>query len=420
MNFTIKTIGCKVNIYESNKIKEELEKKGLNFIEINDNEKAIDYYIVNTCSVTSVADKKSRQKLSRAKKLHPNCKVVAIGCFVNSLDDNIKKTLNYVDLFIKNEDKMNIYDILLKNFGEVKSDKENINIKEKSVRSFIKIQDGCNQFCTYCLIPYLRGRITSRNEEDVLSEILELIKSGSKEVILTGIHLSSYGLEKCNMSYEEEGAISISRNNLISLIKKIANLKTVDGKEIERIRLGSLEPRIINEEFVKMLISEDMKGKICQNFTLSLQSGSDKILKLMNRHYSVNDFENAVNIIRKYMNASTITVDIIVGFPGENDEDYYETLEFAKKMRFYNPNIFPYSKREGTKAYNFKNQLTTRVKHDRAVRLIKECEIISREIEDELMDIDRDVLVEEIIEENGVKYGIGYTKGYIKKKIRLE
>ena len=424
MNFCVKTVGCKVNIYESNKIIESLEKNGFNYIDIDnfDTNKRIDFYIVNTCSVTQIADKKSRQILHRIRRQYPNCKVIAVGCFVDSLDENDLELKNIADIFIKNNEKDNIVSII-KNY--IKSDELDIKrsitnnsiINKQNVRYFIKIQDGCDQFCTYCIIPYLRGRIKSRDEEQIINEIFEKLKNGVKEVILTGIHLSSYGLDKENMTYENNGALEKARNNLLNLIENIAKLN-VDGNEIERIRLGSLEPRIINEKLISTLCDGKLKDKFCHNFTLSLQSGSDKILKSMNRHYTVSDFENAVNTIRKYMIDSTITADIIVGFPGETDEDFNETLNFVKKIRFYNPNIFPYSKRPGTKAANFLNQLSKKTKHERVTKLIDICERITDEIEHEHTN-NTDILVEEIIENDGIRYGIGYTKEYIKKKIVL-
>lgn len=424
MNFCVKTIGCKVNIYESNKIIESLEKNGFNYIDIDDldHNKKIDFYIVNTCSVTQIADKKSRQVLHRIRRQYPNCKVIAVGCFVDSLNEHNFEFKSIADIFIKNNEKDNIATIIKKH---IRSDELEIKrtitnnsiINKQNVRYFIKIQDGCNQFCTYCIIPYLRGRIKSRDEVQIINEIFDKLKNGVKEVILTGIHLSSYGLDKENMTYENDGALEKARNNLLNLIENISKLN-VDGNEIERIRLGSLEPRIINEKFISTLCDGKLKDKFCHNFTLSLQSGSDKILKSMNRHYTVSDFENAVNIIRKYMNDSTITTDIIVGFPGETEEDFNETLNFVKKIRFYNPNIFPYSKRPGTKAASFLNQLSHRTKHERVVKLIDICEKITDEIEQELNN-NTDILVEEIIEKDGIRYGIGYTKEYIKKKIVL-
>ena len=424
MKFTVKTIGCKVNIYETNKIIQMLEDNGFEFVDIENNKDFLDldFFIVNTCSVTSIADKKSRQILHAAKRKYKDAKIIAIGCFVDSLylSNDTKSILkeSLADVFVKNSEKDKLPDILNSyTSNAVKNAEFKDKNKHYNVRQFIKIQDGCDEFCTYCLIPYLRGRIKSRNEEDILLELKKLLLNDVKEIVLTGIHISSYGLDFENMLYENDGAIDISRKKLISLLEKVAKI-TVDGKTFERIRLGSLEPRIINDEFVKKLCSGELKNKFCHNFTLSLQSGSDKILKLMNRHYTTLDFENAVNIIRKFMNDVTITVDIIVGFPGETEEDFNDTLNFVKKMRFYNPNIFPYSKRKGTKAAEMENQLTNNEKHNRVKYLISVCESITKEIEEE-HKANNDILVEDEIYENGKKYAIGYTKEYIKRKILL-
>lgn len=446
MKFTIKTIGCKVNTYESNKIKSELIDLGFDYLDVKDKEgyKDLDFYIVNTCSVTSIADKKSRQMLHLAKKYNKNVKVIAIGCLVNSLNlgaDNIrpiyyaendsdetcakdfatKNILDGVDYLIPNDEKDKLKELILSLSNNVGA--STASPSPHRVRAFIKIQDGCDEYCTYCLIPYLRGHIRSRDENEIVNEISEFIKNGVKEVVLTGIHLSSYGLDKENISYEREGAISIARDKLISLMGKIAELKVVvagEQKELERLRLGSLEPRIIDETFLSALV---LNSKFCANFCLSLQSGCDKTLKRMNRHYTTADFENACTLIRKYIPYATITTDVIVGFPGETEEDYEESLNFVKKMRFYNPNIFPYSIRKGTKAAEFPGQLSNSVKHDRSVKMIAECEKISNEVENEILSLKEklfgknanDILVEETIEKDGTKYKVGYTKEYIKR-----
>ncbi len=458
MKFTIKTVGCKVNTYESNKIRDDLIKLGFDYIDVNnkDEYKNLDYYIVNTCSVTAIADKKSRQMLHLAKKYNPNVKVIAIGCLIDSLDVS---PLLGVDYILSNKQKSTLSNLIVnlvnakhmdverEKFGgqfstcrvrtcidelcePVESPRESVRASLASPRAFIKIQDGCDEYCTYCLIPYLRGHIKSRDDDDIVSEITDKVKNGVKEVVLTGIHLSSFGLDRENISYEREGAISIAQASLTKIIEKIANIKVdIEGetKEILRIRLGSLEPRIIDEGFIKFLTDEEslVSKKFCPNFCLSLQSGSDKILTSMNRHYTTADFKNACDLIRKYMKDATITADVIVGFPGETDEDFEESLEFVKSMRFYNPNIFPYSIRKGTKAATFPNQLTNKVKHDRCVKMIYECEKISKEIESEFAnpykigDIINGILIEEIIEEDGKKYAVGYTKNYIKRKIQI-
>ena len=438
LNFTIKTIGCKVNTYESSKIKDELTKLGLVYVDVeNKNEyKNLDLYIVNTCSVTSIADKKSRQMLHLAKKYNPNVVVIAIGCMVDSLtvgDDILSSRvgastasphLDGVDYLLSNKEKNNLSDLILslakeKNenccgnaVGASPADSCTGELREPNrIRAFIKIQDGCNQYCTYCIIPYLRGNISSRSNDDIINEVIEKSKSGVKEIVLTGIHLSSFGLDRKNLQYENEGAIELARESLLEIMRQVSE---VDG--IERIRLGSLEPRIIDDSFLSSLTEKNF----CANFCLSLQSGCDKTLKRMNRHYTTADFENACDLIRKHLPNATITTDVIVGFPGETEEDFNESLAFVKRMRFYNPNIFPYSRRKGTKADEMDGQLTNQVKHDRVKIMIRECDIISKEIEAEYNKVKREVLVEEIVEENGIKYGIGYTKEYIKKKIEIK
>ena len=491
MNFTIKTIGCKVNTYESNRIKDELTKLGFNYIDVEDKSsyKDLDFYIVNTCSVTSIADKKSRQMLHLAKKYNPNVKVIAVGCLVDSLtvganrhvgDDVLSSPvganhhvvddilsshvgasiasphLDGVDYLLSNKEKNHLSDLIL---SLAKDKNENCcgNAVGASIasphelnriRAFIKIQDGCNQYCTYCIIPYLRGSIVSRSNDDIINEVKEKSKSGVKEIVLTGIHLSSFGLDRNNLQYENDGAIEFARESLLEIMRQVAE---VDG--IERIRLGSLEPRIIDDNFLISLVENSVVGadtihphvgadiirphvgasiaspesndnklaeKFCANFCLSLQSGCDKTLKRMNRHYTTADFENACDLIRKHLPNATITTDVIVGFPGETEEDFNESLAFVKRMRFYNPNIFPYSRRKGTKADEMEGQLTNQVKHDRVKIMIGECDIISKEIEAEYNKIEHEILVEEIVEENGIKYGIGYTKEYIKKKIEIK
>lgn len=446
MNFTIKTIGCKVNTYESNKIKDELIKLGLVYIDVENKEeyKNLDLYIVNTCSVTGIADKKSRQMLHLAKKYNTDVKVIAIGCMVDSLSvgtgtksvgaSYTSPKLEGVDYLLSNKEKHKLHELIStiihsKRRGELCEPPVGASSTSPNtrIRSFIKIQDGCNQYCTYCIIPYLRGEIKSRDNNDIINEVNEKVKDGVKEIVLTGIHLSSFGLDRVGLQYENEGAIEVARKSLLEVMMKVAE---IDG--VERIRLGSLEPRIINEEFLKPLVgasslnlvracsASPLAKKFCANFCLSLQSGCDKTLKRMNRHYTTSDFETACDLIRKYLPNATITTDVIVGFPGETEEDFIESLEFVKRMRFYNPNIFPYSRRKGTKADEMDGQLTNQVKHDRAKLMIDECEKISNEIETEYNKFDHEILVEETITENGVKYGIGYTKEYIKKKVVIK
>lgn len=480
-SFIIKTIGCKVNTYESNKIRDELIDLGFEYFD--DEEKcydSVDYFIINTCSVTNIADRKSRQMIHKAKKLNPNIKVIATGCYVNASllefdkntintkndsltsDNNVKNKnivinecndLYGIDVLVPNNEKQNIPRILMElenkkktqfslkdechkkveeNILKNRIDEESIvkkDIKEKNiainknVRAFIKIQDGCNQYCSYCIIPFLRGNITSLSDDEVIDIIKNKLSDGVKEIVLTGIHLSSYGIDRANMSYESVGAIDNARKNLMELIKKICSLD-----KLERLRLGSLEPRIINDEFLSALNEENIKNKFCPNFCLSLQSGSDKILKNMNRHYTTVEYNAVCDLIRKKLPYATITTDVIVGFPGETNDDFIDSLNFVKQMRFYNPNIFPYSRREGTVADKLPNQIENSEKHRRAKVMISECEKITEELRNDYIkkynnnesEILKNILVEEKIIEDNVKYAVGYTKEYMKFKIRIE
>lgn len=481
MKFTIKTIGCKVNTYESNKIKDELISLGLSFIDVDDKDlyKDLDYYIINTCSVTALADKKSRQMIHSARAKNSKMKIIATGCSISKILKN-KEKIEGVDIEISNEEKDDLVKIIINDinnrnkignfdintndirnsnsnsysnnenskknmdtsnnrvFAKVKKEncenyytehlynrligsdnnilRNKVGNYEERIRAFIKIEDGCDEYCTYCIIPYLRGHVKSRDDNDIIKDVKEHLKKGVKEIVLTGIHLSSFGLDRENINYENKDAISKARDNLLSLINKIVALKEEENLDLKRIRLGSLEPRIIDENFIEKLSSKPISDVFCPSFCLSLQSGSNIILKSMNRHYTVEDFEKAVEIIRKYFSLAFITTDIIVGFPGETESDYNETVDFVKKIRFYNPNIFPYSRRAGTIANNMENQLTNKIKHDRSVNLIKICKQINKEIEEEYNKIPHEVLVEERICEKGKIYEVGYTKDYVKVK----
>lgn len=445
MKFTIKTIGCKVNTYESNKIKDELISLGLSFIDVDDKDlyKDLDYYIINTCSVTALADKKSRQMIHSARAKNSKMKIIATGCSISKILKD-KEKIEGVDIEISNENKDDLIKIIINDIKNVdkignisisKNDNKigksnscnevcdknsilqsNTDNYEERIRAFIKIEDGCDEYCTYCIIPYLRGHVKSRDDNDIIKDVKEHLKKGVKEIVLTGIHLSSFGLDRENINYENKDAISKARDNLLSLINKIVALKEEENLDLKRIRLGSLEPRIIDENFIEKLSTKPISEVFCPSFCLSLQSGSNRILKLMNRHYMVEDFEKAVEIIRKYFSLAFITTDIIVGFPGETESDYNETVDFVKKIRFYNPNIFPYSRRAGTIANNMENQLTNKIKHDRSVNLIKICKQINKEIEEEYNKIPHEVLVEERICEKGKIYEVGYTKDYVKVK----
>ena len=434
MKIAYKNLGCKVNSYELDKIKKDFFDNG--FIEVRFDDVA-DIYIVNTCSVTSIADKKSRQMLNKSKKLNKKSIVVAIGCFVDAnVCDKKNKTYKNIDLWIKNEYKKNTFDIvneyIQKNINKCDCDSNLLNNKNlndkfdkilkneicvsssERIRTTIKIEDGCNQFCSYCIIPYLRGRVKSVNENVIIDEITQKIKNGAVEVILTGIHISSYGLDFINMSYESEEGREKVRDLIIELLKKISNID-----EIERIRLGSLEPRIITENFLKRIISyQNLQKKFCTSFHLSLQSGSDEILKKMNRKYTTCEFKNSVDLIRKFFIDSTITTDIIVGFPTETEKNFLESLSFVKEIRFYNPNIFRYSMRKGTKAEKMV-QVDEDIKNIRSKIMIEETKKITDEENKKMINKTVEILVEEKEEDkkNSICYLVGYTKDYKKIKI---
>ena len=413
MNFYIKNLGCKYNSFESNKIKELLIKNGFIASSADD----ANFIIINTCSVTQVADKKTRQMIRSYKNNNKNAIIAAIGCSVDLNYDELKE---FTDILIKNDEKDDILNILNEYIKtndiavhykkNNKQEDNNIKVKldiKNNVRAFVGIQNGCNQFCTYCIIPYLRGRIRSESEDNILKEVKELTKKGIKEIVYTGIHLSSYSLSG-NESYENENDRIKARKYLINLL-----IKTAEIEDVKRIRLGSLECRIIDDEFLDAITNGELKNKFCPSFCLSLQSGSDKVLKNMNRHYTASEYEDIVNKIRNKIPYATITTDIILGFPGEDEIEFNKTLDYVKKIKFYNPNIFPYSKRKGTKAYDFEDQIDNNIKHERAKLIIEECEKITDNFNKNLEGKISDVLIEEKKILNDKIIFTGYTKEYV-------
>lgn len=392
-----KNLGCKVNSYEMEKIKRDFCNLG--FLEVPFDDIA-DVYIVNTCSVTNVADRKSRQMLNRCKKENNKALVVAIGCFV---DANPNYKVENIDIYIKNENKKDTAKIVTKYINENSGSKENF-FEKKEIRQVIKIEDGCNQFCSYCIIPYLRGRVKSNSIESVMKDVEEAVSFGAREIVLTGIHLSSYGIDEKNLTYESEEGREFAREKLYNLILNIS-----ENENIERIRLGSLEPRLINIDFVNKLNQDTIKEKLCPSFHLALQSGSDKVLKDMNRHYTKEDYKRAVDVIRSNIENATITTDIIVGFPTETDSDFIESLDFAKSIRFYNPNVFKFSKRKNTKAYNMID-IDESIKNERSNIMLESLNSISQEIMNGFLGERTDILVEEIKE----NYLVGYNREYFK------
>lgn len=403
------TLGCKVNSYETDAMRELFEKEGYNIADFKDK---ADIYIVNTCTVTNIADRKSRQMLHQAKKRNPDAIIVAVGCYVQAAEEELLDDCK-VDIVIGNNKKSDIITMIERYYKSKtkeelvidinsKQEYEVLNITDTSdkTRIFIKIQEGCNRYCSYCIIPYVRGRIRSRDQEDVLNEVKTLALKGYKEFVLTGIHLSSYG--KDLLDKEEI-------NNKMPLADIISKISEVEG--VERIRLGSLEPMIITEEFVKLISS--IKS-FCPHFHLSLQSGSDTVLKRMNRRYTSQEFYEKVLLLKKEFDYPSFTTDIIVGFPGETEEEFEETKEFLEKVLFSNVHVFKYSKREGTKAAVMPNQINNQIKSKRSSELIKLASKMSKNYKEQLIGKSNEILVEneEII--NNIKYYVGHNERFIK------
>ncbi len=404
-------LGCKVNSYETEAMQQLLEEAGYKIVPFH--EKA-DVYIINTCSVTNIADRKSRQMLHRAKKQNPEAVVVAAGCYVQAAAEELKADLA-VDVIIGNNKKQDLVSILEEYFQDQNDSSHVIEINETHeyerltihkiadhTRAFLKVQDGCNQFCSYCIIPYTRGRVRSRRPEEVVAEVRELAAAGYREVVLTGIHLSSYGVD-----FKEE-----EKENLLSLIRQVHE---VEG--ICRIRLGSLEPRIITEEFAKALSG---LSKFCPHFHLSLQSGCDETLKRMNRHYTTEEYKRGCDILRRCFDHPAITTDVIVGFPGETEEEFSETKAFLEQIGFYEMHIFKYSRRAGTRADRMPDQVPEQVKSARSEALLALEKQMSRAYRESFLGKKKEVLLEEKTEIGGQEYMIGHTMEYVKAVVPYE
>ena len=403
-------LGCKVNAYETEAMQHLLEEAGYEIVPFT--QKA-DVYVINTCSVTNMADRKSRQMLHKAKKNNPDSIVVATGCYVQTSEKEVLNDLS-VDIVIGNDRKHDLVRLLeeysldsvndtVDDINDGKHDFEELFIDQtkEHTRAFIKVQDGCNQFCTYCMIPYARGRIRSKKTEDVVGEVKRLAASGCQEVVLTGIHLSSYGKER-----PEE------QENLLTLIQAVHE---VDG--IERIRLGSLEPGIITKEFAKAISS---LPKVCPHFHLSLQSGCTATLKRMNRRYTAQEYREKCEILRKYYPAPALTTDVITGFPGETEEEFEESRSFVDSIHFYETHIFPYSKREGTKAAVMPDQLPEQIKKERSRVLIALGQEHQREYMEQFLGKKKEVLFEEQQKIQGQTYWTGHTMEYLKVAVISE
>ena len=398
-------LGCKVNSYETEAMTQLLKKAGYEIVSFQDQ---ADVYIINTCSVTNMADRKSRQMLHKAKKQNPDAVVVATGCYVQTATEKVAQDLS-IDLVVGNNRKKDIVEILNEYYEEKEAGEQvkeeyvidinhtdeyedlEISTVTEHTRAHLKIQDGCNNFCSYCIIPYARGRIRSRTMESIKAELERLSASGFKEIVLTGINLSCY---------DDNG------KKLIDVIEMADN---VNG--IERIRLGSLDPEVVTEDFVERL---GKVKKICPHFHFSLQSGCDKTLKAMNRHYTSDEYYEKCQLIRKYIDNPAFTTDVIVGFPGETEEDYISSREFVKKVKFAELHVFKYSKRDGTVAAKMPNQIDEKIKTLRSEDLIKTGEELTKEFRQAKIGQDTTVLFEEKILLDNKEYWVGHTVDYIK------
>lgn len=396
-------LGCKVNAYETEAMQHLLEEAGYEIVPFT--QKA-DVYVINTCSVTNMADRKSRQMLHKAKKNNPDSIVVATGCYVQTSEKEVLNDLS-VDIVIGNDRKHDLVRLLeeysldrvndtVDDINDGKHDFEELFIDQtkEHTRAFIKVQDGCNQFCSYCIIPYARGRVRSRRFENVIAEVERLAANGFKEVVLTGIHLSSYGVD-----FEES-------TGLLELIQAVNAVKG-----IERIRLGSLEPKIVTEHFASELSKLD---KICPHFHLSLQSGCDETLKRMNRKYTTKEYERGCELLRKYFVHPAITTDVIVGFPGETEEEFEQTKAYLEHIHFYEMHIFKYSKRKGTRAAVMPDQIDEQIKAARSEKLIALGHDMSKEFRKFYIGKNEEVLFEEKAVIGDKEYFVGYTKEYVK------
>lgn len=396
-------LGCKVNAYETEAMQHLLEEAGYEIVPFT--QKA-DVYVINTCSVTNMADRKSRQMLHKAKKNNPDSIVVAAGCYVQTSEKEVLNDLS-VDIVIGNDRKHDLVRLLeeysldsvndtVDDINDGKHDFEELFIDQtkEHTRAFIKVQDGCNQFCSYCIIPYARGRVRSRRFENVIAEVERLAANSFKEVVLTGIHLSSYGVD-----FEEA-------TGLLELIQAVNAVKG-----IERIRLGSLEPKIVTEHFASELSKLD---KICPHFHLSLQSGCDATLKRMNRKYTTKEYERGCELLRKYFVHPAITTDVIVGFPGETEEEFEQTEAYLEHIHFYEMHIFKYSKRKGTRAAVMPDQIDEQIKAARSEKLIALGHDMSKEFRKFYIGKNEEVLFEEKAVIGDKEYFVGYTKEYVK------
>lgn len=395
------SLGCKVNSYETEAMQQLLEQAGYVIVPFSE---TADVYVINTCSVTNVADKKSRQMIHRAKKKNPDAIVVAAGCYVQTSAEVAARDAS-IDIVIGNNKKQELLQMIedwkmahrrmdVIDINDPAQPYEELKVSHPSehTRAFLKVQDGCNQFCSYCIIPYARGRVRSRKPEDVVAETRQLAANGYQEVVLTGIHLSSYGIDIDS-----------------SLLELIRSIHDIEG--IRRIRLGSLEPRIITDAFLRELCS---LSKVCPHFHLSLQSGSASVLRRMNRKYSPEEYLEKCELLRKYYEHPAITTDVIVGFPGETEEEFEETCDFVKSVRFYEIHVFKYSRRQGTAADRMPDQIPEQQKHARSTALMRIADEMKEEFIRWYEGKSVEVLFEEPAEQDGILYYVGFTPEYVK------
>lgn len=409
------TLGCKVNSYETEAMEQLFKDASYTVVEFNDK---ADIYVINTCTVTNIADRKSRQMLHKAKKNNENAVVVAVGCYAQAAKEALEQD-EAINLVVGNNQKKQIVSLVEAYLDNSTYNEAVIDIAHdteyeelaigslsEKTRAYMKIQDGCNQFCSYCIIPYTRGRIRSRKKEDILAEVHRLVEKGYKEVVLTGIHLSSFGMDS-NTADEYDQAINQAQNT--PLLQVITEISEVEG--LERIRLGSLEPRIITDEFVKTL---SKNKKFCPHFHLSLQSGCDTTLKRMNRKYDATMYYEKCELLREYFDKPAITTDVIVGFPGETEEEFEVTREFLKKIKFAQTHIFKYSKRQGTKAAAMEDQVDESIKHKRSEVLITLDKENNHSYYQSFIGEEDTVLFEEVVTIKDKSYVVGHTNRYVK------
>lgn len=421
----IVTLGCKVNQYETDAMRGSFEAEGY---EVKEFSQEASVYVINTCTVTNMADRKSRQMMHRAKKKNPDGIIVAVGCYVQAAKEQLEED-TLIDLVIGNNMKSQVVQIVEQYIQDNRHTEDrdayvadiahsheyepmHIETVSEHTRAYIKIQDGCNQFCSYCIIPYARGRVRSRKMEDILQEVRNLTANGYKEIVLTGIHISSYGLDFEHTADEQEDYGPFKNSALIDLIEALSG---IEG--LERIRLGSLEPRIITENFVRRLCKVP---QICPHFHLSLQSGCDETLKRMNRHYTTALYLEKCGILRQYFDRPALTTDVIVGFPGETEEEFAQTERFLETVHFSDMHIFKYSKRRGTKAADMPNQIDPQIQSVRSEKLIALGERMKDDFLEACKDQEQIVLIEEETEIDGTKYMTGHSKNYIRCAFEMD